>query len=148
MTTLTESVLVAAPLAETWEFYFRERTWPAWVDGFRTVESSAGYPEAGGSLVWRSGPAGRGEVRERVIEHSPRTLHRIEFADPESSGELTSRFSVEGEGRTRVELSFSYELRGGGPFAAVTDRLFVRSQVRKALQRTLDRLRHEIEDVV
>jgi hypothetical protein len=143
---LNESVLVGASLADVWRFYFEPGGWPAWVDGFHAVETAEGYPEAGGTLVWRSTPAGRGTVRERVLVHEPRTLHRIAFSDPESSGELTTRFAVEGEG-TRVTLELSYSLPNSGPFAWLTERLFVRSQVRGSLQRTLARLRLEAEDL-
>lgn len=145
MATLTESVLVSASLAETWECYFDARTWGSWVDGFEQVESAEGYPEEGGTLVWRSNPAGRGRVSERVIEHSPRTRHRIEFSDPQSSGELTSTFAVEGEA-TRVTLTLEYRLGRSHPFAVLTDRIFVRGQVRQALQRTLLKFKHEAEE--
>ncbi len=145
MATLTESLLVQASLAETWDFYFEPRGWTAWVDGFSGVDSSSGYPEDGSTLVWRSTPAGRGMVSERVIEHRPRRLHRIEFSDPASGGKQLSRFEVEGEG-TRVTIELEYALVRGGVFAAITDRFFVRGQVRKALQRTLLRFKHEAEE--
>ena len=146
MATLTESVLVAAPLATTWDHYFEPRGWPAWVDGFASVVSAEDYPEEGGELVWRSNPAGRGTVRERVVEHQPRRTHRIEFSDPESSGTLASAFAVEGEG-TRVTLTLEYRLARGGPLAAVTERIFVRGQVRGSLRRTLLRFAHEAREV-
>jgi hypothetical protein len=146
MAELSESVLVGASLADVWGYYFKPSGWPAWVDGFHAVEAADGYPEAGGTLVWRSTPAGRGTVRERVLVHEPRTLHRIAFSDPESSGELTTRFAVEGEG-TRVTAELSYSLGSSGPFAWLTERLFVRSQMRGSVQRTLARLRLEAEDV-
>lgn len=146
MAQLSESVLVGGSLADVWRFYFEPSGWPAWVDGFHAVESADGYPEAGGTLVWRSTPAGRGTVRERVVVHEPRTLHRIAFSDPGSSGELTTRFEIEGEG-TRVTLAFDYKLASSGPFAWLTDRLFVRSQMRGSLQRTLARFRLEAEEV-
>jgi uncharacterized membrane protein len=143
---LEQSVLVAASLAEVWDYYFEPRGWPAWVDGFGTVESAEGYPEDGGRLVWRSNPAGRGTVRERVIEHQPRRRHRIEFSDPESEGELLTRFEIEGQA-TRVTLTLDYGLRRSGPFAWLTERLFVRGQVRASLQRSLQRFKHEAEEV-
>jgi uncharacterized membrane protein len=144
--TLTESLLVRAALKEVWDFYFDPRGWPAWVDGFGSVERSEGYPEVGGTLVWKSNPAGRGRVTERVIEHSPRTRHRIEWADPSSSGELLSEFAVEGEA-VRVTVTLDYQLAGGGPFAWLTERFFVRGQVNRSLQRTLLRFKHEAEEV-
>lgn len=145
MATLTESLLVRASLKEVWEFYFDPRGWPAWVDGFVAVERAEGYPEAGGTLVWRSNPAGRGTVTERVIEHSPRTLHRIAWSDPESAGELRTELAVEGEA-VRVKLTLGYGLTSGGPLAWLTERLFVRSQMRGSLQRSLLRFKHEAEE--
>ncbi|MGZ8676401.1 MAG: SRPBCC family protein [Solirubrobacterales bacterium] len=145
MATLTESLLVEASLAEAWDFYFEPRGWPAWVDGFQAIESSADYPDPGGTLVWRSTPAGRGTVRERVVEHNPRRGHRIEFSDPESSGELLTVFAIEGEA-TRVTMTLEYRLARGGPFAWLTERLFVRGQVRGSLQRSLLRFKHEAEE--
>ena len=145
MSKVSESVVVAASLAEVWDYYFEPRGWPAWVDGFGRTESSAGYPEAGGSLRWRSIPAGRGEVTEHVLEHEPRRLHRVAFRDPESAGELRTTFEIAGQG-TAVTLELEYRLRKRGPFAWLTDRLFIRSQVRGSLARTLARLKLEVEE--
>jgi Polyketide cyclase / dehydrase and lipid transport len=142
----SESIWVVASLAEAWDLYFDPRGWSVWVDGFQAVESASGYPGAGGTLRWRSVPAGRGNVSERVLEHEPRRRHRIAYEDPQSSGELLTEFAIEGEG-VRVTLSLEYRLAGGGPFAGLTDRLFVRGQVLRSLQRTLLRFKHEVEEV-
>ena len=146
------SVLIAASAAEVSAVYFDPRTWPTWVDGFGRVESSEGYPEAGGTLRWRSTPAGRGLVTERVLEHEPRRLHRIEFADDASEGELTTRFEIEpapqGEpARVRVTQEIEYRLRRRGPLSLLTDPLFVRPQMQRSLARSLERLRHEVEEL-
>lgn len=143
---ISESTSIAAPPAQVWSFYFEPAGWPAWVDGFGRVESISDYPEAGGELVWRSTPAGRGTVRERVTRHDPRTLHKIAFEDPESGGELTTRFEAEGDG-TRVVLELDYALVASGPLSWLTDRLFIRSQLRASLRRTLARLRLEVEEL-
>ena len=146
---VSEAVVVDAPLAEVWDFYFEPETWPAWVDQFARVESSDGYPDAGGTLRWQSGAAGRGEVTEKVLVHEPRTRHRISFRDPESEGELEVRFSIEpggGTGRTKVEQELEYSITSGGALSALTDVLFVRSQMRRSLQRSLGRLRAEVMD--
>jgi polyketide cyclase/dehydrase/lipid transport protein len=140
------SVLVAASLAEAWDYYFEPQGWPAWVDGFGTVEASNGYPEAGGSLRWRSIPAGRGEVTEHVLEHEPRRLHRVAFRDPESAGELVTTFEIAGDG-TLIAQELGYRLRGGGPLAWLTDRLFIRSQLRASLARSLGRFKLEVEEL-
>jgi uncharacterized protein YndB with AHSA1/START domain len=146
MSRVSASVAVNASLAEVWDYYFAPEGWPAWVDGFGRVGSSSGYPEAGGSLRWTSGAAGRGEVTERVLEHEPRRLHRVAFEDPEAEGELKVTFAIEGEG-TLVTQEQEYRLRGGGPFAKLTDMLFIRSQMRGSLARSLGHLKLEVEDV-
>jgi uncharacterized membrane protein len=144
---VSESTLINASLAETWDHYFEPLGWPAWVDQFASVAASdGGYPEVGGTLRWRSVPAGRGDVTERVLEHESRHLHRIAWEDPESSGELVTTFRIKGEG-TEVRLELEYSLKAGGAFAWVTDRLFVRSQMRSSLERSLGRLRHEVEEL-
>ena len=147
MARVSDSALVRASLAETWTYYFAPRGWPLWVDQFKEVVISRdGYPDVGGVLRWRSVPAGRGEVVERVLEHEHRRRHRISYEDPESAGELTTRFAIEGEA-TRVTQELEYRLLRRGFFARLTDLLFVRSQMRRSLQRSLMRLKHEVEDL-
>jgi uncharacterized protein YndB with AHSA1/START domain len=146
-----ESILVGAPVAEVWDFYFEPGAWPSWVDGFGEVESSNGYPETGGSLRWRSVPAGRGGVEERVLEHEPRRLHRIAFSDELSEGELVTLFEIEtdptGEPGTLVSQEMDYRLRRRGPLGSLTDFLFVRPQIARSLARSLERLRSEVEEI-
>ena len=144
MGTLNESVLVDASLADTWTRYFDPEGWPVWVEGFERVERADGYPDAGGTLVWRSNAAGRGTVTERVLAHEPRTLHRISFSDPQSSGELTTRFAIEGE-KIRVTLELDYKIGGGGLLAQVTDVFFARSQVSGSMRRSLAEFRADVE---
>ena len=146
MSRVTASIAVRASLAEVWEYYFDSAGWSAWVDGFARVDSNMGYPDAGGTLRWSSGQAGRGTVTERVTEHEPRRLHKIEFEDPETTGRLTVTFGIDGE-RTVVTQELDYRLREGGVFAKVTDRLFIRSQMRGSLSRSLTRLKLEVEEV-
>src|SRR3954452_24109418 len=146
MSNVSESVVVNASLAEVWDYYFEPRGWPAWVDGFGRTEASDGYPEAGASLRGRAIPAGRGEVTERVLEHEPRRLHRVAFRDPESAGELRTTFEIAGQG-TAVPQELDYKLRSRGPLATPTARLFIRSQARGSLARTLARLKLEVEEL-
>jgi uncharacterized membrane protein len=146
--TVSASVVIGAPLAEVWDYYFRPEGWPEWVDQFSRVEASDGYPEEGGTLRWGSGTAGRGTVEERVLEHDPRSRHHIAFSDPESAGELEVTFAIEPGAEppgTRVTQTMRYEISGGGPLSGLTDLLFVRSQVRRSLERSLARLRAEVE---
>jgi uncharacterized membrane protein len=148
---VSAQILIGAPLADVWDFYFRPESWPEWVDQFRRVDGSDGYPEAGGTLRWQSGASGRGTVEERVLEHRPRSLHRIAFSDPESEGELEVTFAIEpgvDPAATRVTQTMSYSISGGGPLSGLIDVLFVRSQVRRSLERSLSRLRAEVEATV
>ncbi len=89
-------------------------------------------------------------MTERVRAHEPRSLHRIEFEDPQVAGELETRFEMqpageEGERLTKVTQRSTYRLTSGGPLRAVTDLLFIRSQMRGSLQRSLADLRLEAE---
>ena len=145
MAKVEASVEIPAALAEVWDLYFDRDRWPAWVDGFAAVVSAAGYPEPGGELVWRSTAAGRGQVRERVLDHEPRSLHRIGYEDPESRGRLATEFAIVpgGERLTRVTQRLEYEIKGGGILSPVTDLLFIRSQMRRSLGRSLGALRLE-----
>jgi len=147
-----ESVLIAASVAEVWAIYFEPRTWPTWVDGFGGVDDSEGYPGEGATLRWHSTPAGRGRVVERVLEHVPRTRHRVAFSDDASEGELTTTFEVAsggegGEPATRVTQALGYSLRRAGALSSVTDYLFVRPQMQRSLGRSLERLRREVNDL-
>ena len=146
MSTISQSVLVDGSLAEVWGYYFDPGGWPAWVDGFGHVVASDRYPEAGGSLRWSSIPAGRGEVTEHVLEHEPRRLHRVAFRDSVSAGELRTTFEIEGQG-TAVTQELDYRLRRRGPFVWLTDRLFIRSQLRGSIARSLARLKLEVEEL-
>lgn len=139
-----ESVRVDATLKEVWDLYFDPGSWAAWVDGFSEVISSNGYPRRGGTLRWRSTPAGRGEVTEEVLEHEPRRLHRIRFRDPESEGELETTFEISGE-QVEVTQRMDYRVLHPGPLGPFTDILFVRRQVAASLARSLERLAHEAE---
>ena len=145
MSKVSVSAPVNASLAEVWDYYFDPAGWPAWADGFGRVEMDNGYPDRGGSLRWTSTPAGRGTVTERVLEHEPRRVHRVAFEDPETTGELTVTFAIEGGG-TVVTQELDYRLRQGGLFAKATDRLFIRSQMRGSLSRSLARFKLEVEE--
>lgn len=146
MATVKAEALVAATLAEVWDVYFEPRGWSGWVDEFRGInEIEDGYPEVGGRLVWHSGPAGRGTVTERVLDHEPRRLHRISYSDENSEGQQTTRFEIAGEG-VKVSLELSYDLVNA-TFIPGTDRFFVRPQMRGSLERSLVGLGAEVGEL-
>ena len=121
----------------------RAADWPDWVDSFGSVIEIDGYPEAGGTLRWKSVPAGRGEVTEKVLEHEPRRKHRIEFADPSLAGEMTVTFAIEGEG-TKVVAAMDYRLLDKSAFARLGALLFLKAQLRGTLRRSLDAFAPEV----
>jgi len=110
--------------------------WPAFVDGFaHVVRADPAWPAVGSEVVWRSGPAGRGEVSERV-----EALAHDRFVTAVSEQALTGTQAVSAraeEGGTRVELELEYELVQGGAFSAISDLLFIRRALRDSLRRTL-----------
>jgi uncharacterized protein YndB with AHSA1/START domain len=144
MATVTAEIEIAAEPAAVWDHYFDPVAWPDWVDQFAFVIDSDNYPRVGGTLHWRSGRAGRGEVTESVIEHEPRHRHRIEFSDPEAEGELVTTFAPTDAG-TRCRQELTYRLRDAGIFTRAADVLFVRSQMGASLGRSLAALRADLE---
>jgi uncharacterized protein YndB with AHSA1/START domain len=143
---VAEELLIPASLAEVWDLYFDPDRWRAWVDEFHAVDSiSDGYPEIGGRLVWHSGEAGRGQVTETVVDHEPRRLHKIRFADPHAEGEQLTSFAIEGDG-TKVKIELVYGLMQPGLLGPITDRLFIRSQMGGSLARSLEGLRSEARE--
>jgi hypothetical protein len=85
------------------------------------------------------------EVTERVLEHDRPERHRIRFGDPEAEGELSVSFRPSDEGAV-VRQELAYELRRRGLFARIADLLFVRSQMRLSLQRSLTAFAAEVEE--
>jgi hypothetical protein len=138
-----QEVVVGASLADAWDLYFEPRNWPDWVDSFGSLIEIDGYPDAGGTLRWKSVPAGRGEVVEKVLEHEPRRKHRIEFADPSLAGQMTVTFAIEGEG-TKIVAAMDYRLLDKSVFARLGALLFLKAQLRGTLRRSLDAFAPEV----
>lgn len=115
--------------------------WPTFIDGFgQVLEVSDGWPEAGANLIWRSTPAGRGRVTERVVDHEEGRFATDVFED-----QLTGRQTLWFEPEV-VTMELDYSLAGGGPFRALTDVLFIRRALTMALERTLRRFSTEAEE--
>jgi hypothetical protein len=121
------------------------RRWPAFVEGFGHVENvDPEWPKPGSKLVWRSGPAGRGQVTERVLESGPDRFATQVFEEALTG---TQTFSLEPlEEGTRAELALEYELVRTGPTRWLADVLFIRRALRDALRRTLGRFAVEAEE--
>ena len=147
MATLTESLLVEASLGRGLGLLLRARA-----AGRRGSTASGGRvrrrairTRAGAGLALDPGRArdGRASGSSRTSRapapdrvHRPRVERRADR--PSSRSRATA---------TRVTLSSTYRLASGGPLAGVTDRLFVRGQMRGSLRRSLARFRLEAEEL-
>lgn len=137
----------AATVAEVERLWYDLERWPAFIDGFHhVVRVDEAWPAAGSALTWDSHPGGRGRVLEMVVRHEPGWGQRAEVEDERIAGVREVRFGPGpgGEG-AQVHLSLAYELKTGGPVAAVTDQLFIRRALRDALGRELARLGAELK---
>ena len=102
------------------------------------------WPGAGATVSWRSGPAGRGHVTERVVDHAPRRGQTLEVSDESINGRQSIAFSAQPPG-VRVELSLAYEIRRRSPVTPVIDLLFIRRAMTVSLERTLYRFGASLE---
>jgi len=134
-------------IAEAERLWYDRDSWPLFIDGFHAVVSVAGEPPLVGSIVlWQSTPAGRGEVRETVINYEPGVGQALEVEDAAITGCQRVRFA-ERDGQLIVNLQLDYRLKGANPFRAVTDWLFIRRAQKESLQRTLTAFRLELESL-
>ncbi len=132
-------------IAEAERLWYDRDSWPLFIDGFHAIVSVAGESPLVGSIVlWQSTPAGRGEVRETVIDYEPGVGQALEVEDRAISGRQRVSF-VSRDGQLTVTLELDYRLKGANPFRAVTDWLFIRRAQNESLQRTLTAFRLELE---
>ena len=120
--------------------------WPDWVDGLaRVVAVQGDWPRPGSSVIWESGPSGRGRVHERVIEYE--TLSGLSLAVQDDSIEAHQRVGFEpSPGGVAVQLSLEYSIRRRSPLTPLIDRLFVRGPMRDSLTKTLERFGTVLEE--
>jgi uncharacterized membrane protein len=122
-----------------YELWIDTSRWPTFVDGFKHVETISGdWPNEGAKLVWRSPPAGRGRVTEKVIANEPGARFATIVFEERITGTQTVTFTPQ-----EVTLELEYELQQGGPLKALVDALFIRRSQSESLQRTLTRFRRE-----
>jgi uncharacterized membrane protein len=113
--------------------------WATFIDGFKHVDRlEATWPQEGAKVVWRSGPAGRGTVTERVTTNEPGRRFATQVLEERVTGTQTVLFS-DGE----VAVEFEYALVRGGPAGKLVDALFIRRAQAEAIQRTLTRFKRE-----
>ena len=83
MRTVRATQTVAGTVGEVERRWYDTGRWPSWVDGLeRVLDVSGPWPEPGAVVTWESGPAGRGRVVERVVEHEPLKGQTIDVQRP------------------------------------------------------------------
>jgi hypothetical protein len=134
-----------ASVPEAESYWYDTGRWAEWVDGLEQVLSVEGdWPGAGATVSWRSGPAGRGHVTERVVDHAPRRGQTLEVSDESIHGRQSIAFSAQPPG-VRVELSLAYEIRRRSPVTPLIDLLFIRRPMTASLEQTLSRFGASVE---
>lgn len=129
--------------AET--LWYDTSRWSSWVDGLeRVVAVSGAWPDAGASVVWESGPAGRGRVTERVTAYEPLGGQTVAVQDDSITGTQTITFSPLDDG-VSVVLELDYRISKRSIVTPVVDALFVRGAIRRSLQATLARFGADLE---
>jgi hypothetical protein len=122
--------------------------WPQFVDELeRVVEVTGPWPRPGATVVWVSGPAGRGTVTERVSAYQPLSGQTVAVEDDSLSGQQTVSFVPAADG-VEVVLELSYRIKRGNPVMPLIDLLFIRRLVAGSLERTLSRFGAELQSVV
>ena len=145
MGTVRAAIEVTAATDAVERAWYDTARWTDWVDGLEEVrEVRDPWPEPGGELSWRSGPAGRGEVSERVTGHRPGAGQTVAVHDDQTTGEQTVSFAAR-PGGTHIELALTYRLRRRNPLTALVDLLFIRRAMTEALAHTLERFAAAVE---
>jgi Polyketide cyclase / dehydrase and lipid transport len=135
--TISVAEVFAGTVHEAETCWYDTSAWPSWVDGLDHVEGTTGdWPRAGSSVTWRSGPAGRGRVIERVSGHEPLAGQTVEVQDDAISATQSLTFTPVDEG-VEIRLSLEYAIKQRNPFTPLVDLLFIRRAMETSLRRTL-----------
>jgi uncharacterized membrane protein len=144
MSVAREAVTVDLPPDRAFGLWTDLTRWATFIDGFGHVDRvDREWPAEGAKLVWRSGPAGRGVVTEKVVASEPGERFVTQVLEERMQGAQAVTFATTDEGATRVDVELDYRLTQGGPLKAVTDFLFIRRALTDALRRTLRRFATE-----
>jgi hypothetical protein len=144
MRVVEASQLFEGTVHEAEALWYDTARWPSWVVGLAQVEGVSGpWPEVGGEVRWQSGPAGRGQVSERVLRYAPLEGQTVEVQDESIHGTQTVSFVPE-DAKVAVTLSLSYELKRRSPLMRLVDLLFIRRAMTRSLEQTVSRFGAEL----
>jgi hypothetical protein len=139
VTTVHVKQLLDGTVHEAETCWYDTARWPDWVDELaRVVAVEGDWPQRGASVIWESGPAGRGRVRQTVIAYEPLAGQTVEIEDDSITGTQRVEFEPTGGG-VEVQVSLRYSIKRRSPLTPLLDVLFVRRPMTISLTRTLSR---------
>ncbi len=142
---MSATIEVPVSVHEAESAWYDTSGWPQWVDQLaRVLDVQGDWPRRGSGVVWESGPAGRGRVTERVIEHEPLQGLTALVEDASITGTQRVSFDPVADG-VQVQLSLDYRLRRRSPMSALIDLLFIRRLMAASLAKTLSQFRGALE---
>jgi hypothetical protein len=155
MRAVTASITCSATVHQAITAWCETERWPQWVEGLEEVVSvTSEWPAAGGIVRWRSSPAGRGHVTERILAYEPLRSVESEIIDDQVTARQLVTFTPAGppattagppaEDRTEVTVDFGYRITRRSPITPVIDWLFVRPAMTNSLRTTLSRFAAEV----
>ena len=144
MRTVRVSQTLPGTVYEIEQRWYDTSRWPAWIEGLRrVVEVTGDWPGVGSSVTWDSGPAGRGHVVERVVEHEALAGQTVAVDDASITGRQSVAFVPVDDG-VEVQLALEYELKRRSLFTPVVDALFIKRAMTTSLATTLGRFGAEV----
>jgi hypothetical protein len=144
MSTVTVTHTFPGSVHEAESCWYDTSGWSRWVDGLARVASVAGdWPTVGATVVWESGPAGRGRVTEHVVAFEPLGGQTNEVHDDAVDARQTVTFTP-AEETVEVQLSLAYRVRKRNLFTPLVDFLFIRRAMALSLRATLERFGAEL----
>jgi hypothetical protein len=145
MSTVTVTQTFPGSVHEAESCWYDTSGWPKWVDGLARVASISGdWPGRGATVVWESGPAGRGRVTERVAAFEPLGGQTNEVTDDSIEGRQSVLFTPIDDDGVQIQLSLEYRIRKRSILTPLVDLLFIRRAMAMSLRTTLDRFGAEL----
>ena len=140
MRTVRTTAICDASVHEAMTAWCDTDRWHLWVEGLdRIVSVTEAWPGTGGIVRWQSGPAGRGDVTERILAYEPLAAIESEIEDDQVLARQHVQFAPLGDDQTEITLDFGYRITRRTPITPVIDWLFVRPAMSSSLQTTLGR---------